>query len=332
MEIGGYSFANPNFFWLLLLLPVLGVWFWWKRKQYYPEQAISSLVPFENSGFSWRQVLNSLLPVFRLLAIGLVIIALARPQTTLEKEKIKTKAIDIGISMDISTSMLARDFEPNRLKAAKKVAKDFIAGRRNDRIGLVVFAGESFTQCPVTTDYRVLKNLLEETKSGMVENGTAIGMGLSTAVNRLKKSDAESKVLILLTDGVNNQGKIDPITAAKIAEEFDIKVYTIGIGSKGRAKVPVKTSHGTRYRQQKVNIDEELLKEIADLTGGQYFRATDSDKLRSIYEEIDRLEKTEIEVSAFKRYKEEFLPFALIGALFFGLEVFTRYGLLKRLP
>ncbi len=332
MEIGGYTFANPHLLWLLLIVPLLGGWFWWKYKKYYPDQTLSHLTPFEDSGMSWRHILNGLLPVFRLLAIGLIIVAVARPQTALEEEKRKTKAIDIVLSIDISTSMLAKDFEPNRLKAAKEVAKDFVAGRRNDRMGLVVFAGESFTQCPVTTDYRVLKNLLEETKSELLKDGTAIGMGLATAVNRLKKSDSKSKVIILLTDGVNNRGQINPVTAGKMAKKFGIKVYTLGIGSKGIAPFPVKTRHGIRYRSQEVNIDEALLKKIAEMTGGKYFRATDSEKLREIYKEIDKLEKTEIEVSAFKRYEEEFLPFALIGALFLGLEVLSRYGLLKRLP
>ena len=332
MEIGGYTFANPHLFWLLLLIPILGAWFWWQRNSYYPDQSISNLTPLENAGISWRNILNGLLPVLRLLAIGLVIIALARPQTALEKERIKTKAIDIVLAMDVSPSMLAKDFDPNRLGAAKEVAQDFIAGRRDDRIGLVVFEAESFTQSPLTSDYRVLKNLLDETESGMMEDGTAIGMGLANAVNRLKQSEAESKVIILLTDGVNNRGQIDPLTAAKMAEEFGIKTYTIGIGSKGKAPFPVKTRHGRRYRTKKVNIDEQLLQQIADKTEGQYFRATDTEKLRDIYEEIDQLEKTEINVSAFKRYKEEFLPFAVLGALLFGLELISRYGLLKRLP
>ena len=332
MEIGGYTFANPNFFWLLLLLPLLGAWFIWRRKQYHPDQKISNIAPFDNTGISWRHILNGSLPVFRILAIGFVIIALARPQTTLEKEKVKTEAIDIVLTMDISPTMLSRDFEPNRLGAAKEVAKDFIEGRRNDRIGLVVFAAESFTQCPVTTDYRVLKDQLEETETGMIEDGTAIGMGLATAVNRLKESEAKSKVVILLTDGLNNRGSIDPVTAAKMAEKFGIKVYTIGIGSKGKAPYPVQTPHGRTYRMQKVNIDEDLLKNIADRTGGKYYRATDADKLSEIYEAIDKLEKTKIQVSAFKRYNEEFLPFALIAAALFGLELISRYGLLKRLP
>lgn len=332
MPVGGYNFANPEAFWLLLLLPVLGWWYFRPKQQYYPEQTISTLLPFDQGHFSWRHLLSRLLPILRLTAIGFLIVALARPQTVLERQQVKAEAIDIVLALDISSSMLARDFEPNRLGAAKKVAQDFISGRRNDRIGLVVFAAESFTQCPVTTDYRVLQNLLEETNSGLIEDGTAIGMGLANGVNRLKKSDAKSKVLILLTDGVNNRGSIDPMTAMRMAGKFNITVYTIGIGSKGKAPFPVDTRHGKRFQNKQVNIDEELLGTIADKTGGQYFRATSSEKLRRIYEEIDKMEKTEINVSAFKRYDEEFLPFGLIAAALLGFELLSRYVILKRLP
>lgn len=289
-------------------------------------------MPFDQGHFSWRHFLNAALPILRLLAIGFLIIALARPQSVLERQEVKAEAIDIAIALDISSSMLARDFEPNRLGAAKQVAQDFIAGRRNDRIGLVVFAAESFTQCPVTTDYQVLQNLLAETESGLIEDGTAIGMGLANGVNRLKKSDANSKVLILLTDGVNNRGSIDPMTAQRMAQKFEVKVYTIGIGSEGKAPFPVDTRHGKRYRKKQVNIDEELLETIANKTGGQYFRATSSEKLRRIYEQIDKMEKTEINVSAYKRYDEEFLPFALWAAALFCFEIVSRYGFLKRIP
>lgn len=332
MAAANYQFANPGFFWLLLLIPLLGFWYWRQRKYYYPSQTISSLIPFDTGHWSWRHLLNGALPFFRLLAIGFLVIALARPQTVMEREEIKAEGIDIVLALDISSSMLARDFEPDRLGAAKSVAKDFISGRRNDQIGLVVFAAESFTQCPLTTDYNVLQNLIEETQSGLLEDGTAIGMGLATGVNRLKKSQAESKVLILLTDGVNNRGSIDPMTAQRMAKKYNVTVYTIGIGSEGKAPFPVDTRHGKRFKQKKVNIDEELLETIANQTGGQYFRATSSDKLRRIYERIDEMEKTEINVSAFKRYDEQFLPFALLAAGLFALELISRYGLLKRLP
>lgn len=332
MSAGGYQFANPEFFWFLLLIPLLGWWYWRPKNRYFPAQTLSSLIPFDQANWSWRHTLNAALPVFRLLAMSFLIIALARPQSVMERQKVQAQAIDIMIAMDISSSMLARDFEPNRLGAAKKVAKDFISGRRNDRIGLVVFAAESFTQCPLTTDYQVLENLLKKTESGLIEDGTAIGMGLANAVNRLKNSDAKSKVIILLTDGVNNRGSIDPMTAMRMAQEFNITVYTIGIGSEGTAPFPYKTPHGKRFKQKKVNIDEELLTTIADKTGGQYFRATSSKKLRRIYEEIDKMEKTKINVSSFKRYDEEFLPFALIAAGLLGVELISRYGLLKRLP
>lgn len=332
MSAVGYQFANPELFWLLLLIPMLGVWYWRPGNRYYPAQTLSSLIPFDGGHWSWRYLLHTSLPVFRLLAIGFLVIALARPQTVMEREEVKAEAIDIVLALDISSSMLARDFEPNRLGAAKQVAQDFISGRRNDRIGLVVFAAESFTQCPVTTDYKVLQDLLQETQSGLLEDGTAIGMGLATGVSRLKKSEAKSKVLILLTDGVNNRGSIDPMTAQRMAKRFNVTVYTIGIGSEGKAPFPVDTRHGQRFRQKKVNIDEELLETIAEKTGGQYFRATSSEKLRRIYEQIDQMEKTEINVSAFKRYDEEYLPFALLAAGLLGVELISRYGLLKRMP
>jgi Ca-activated chloride channel family protein len=332
MSAGGYQFANPEFFWFLLLIPLLAWWYWRPKNRYFPAQTLSSLLPFDHGHWSWRHTLNAALPVFRLLAMSFLIIALARPQSVMERQEVDAEAIDIMIAMDISSSMLARDFEPNRLGAAKKVAKDFISGRRNDRIGLVVFAAESFTQCPLTTDYQVLENLLKETESGLIEDGTAIGMGLANGVNRLKKSSAESKVLILLTDGVNNRGSIDPMTAQRMAQKFGITVYTIGIGSEGTAPFPYETPHGKRFKQKKVNIDEKLLTTIANKTGGQYFRATSSQKLRRIYEEIDKMEKTKINVSSFRRYDEEFLPFALIAAGLLGVELISRYGLLKRLP
>jgi len=233
---------------------------------------------------------------------------------------------------DVSTSMLAEDLKPNRIDAAKKTAEEFIAARDNDRIGLVVFAGESFTQCPVTIDHDILINLIDDIHSGMIEDGTAIGMGLATSVSRLQNSDAKSKVIILLTDGVNNKGFVAPLTAAEIAEEFGIKVYTIGVGTKGKAPYPVQTRFGTRYQNVDVEIDEAMLRDIAEATNGKYFRATDNKGLKEIYEQIDKLEKTEIDVSSFTRYSEEFKPFLIAALLLFGLELLLRYTVFRTFP
>ena len=258
--------------------------------------------------------------------------AIARPQSTLSWKDEKTEGIDIVLALDISSSMLARDFEPDRLEASKDLAIQFINGRRNDRMGLVVFSGESFTQCPLTTDHNVLINLFRDINSGIIEDGTAIGMGLATSVNRLKDSNSPSKVIILLTDGVNNAGTIAPITAAELAQTFGIKVYTIGVGSMGQAPYPVNTPYGIQLRNMPVEIDEELLEDIAQSTGGKYFRATNNAKLKQIYEEIDRMEKIEIEVKEFSQKKEEFLIFVLIAAALLLAEIALRHTLLRQIP
>jgi Ca-activated chloride channel family protein len=236
------------------------------------------------------------------------------------------------MALDISSSMLARDFNPNRLEASKDIAIDFITDRPKDRIGLVVFAAESFTQCPLTTDHSVLVNLFEDLKSGMIEDGTAIGMGLATAVNRLKDSDAKSKVVILLTDGVNNRGSIAPASAAEIANTFNVRVYTIGVGSQGKAPYPVQTPYGVKYRNMDVEIDEKVLQNIAGKTGGEYFRATDNQKLKSIYEEIDKMEKSKIEVKEYSEKSEEFFWFAVLGGLLLLLELILKLTVLRRIP
>jgi Ca-activated chloride channel family protein len=259
-------------------------------------------------------------------------IALARPQSTSTGEQVNTEGIDIVLAYDISGSMLAEDFRPNRIEAAKKVADDFIDGRPNDRVGLVVFAGESFTQCPMTIDHSVLKNLLKEIKSGMIEDGTAIGMGLATAVSRLKESKAKSKVIILLTDGVNNRGFIDPMTAAGIAQSFGIRAYTIGVGTQGMAPYPFQTPFGIQYQNVPVEIDESLLQKIAEQTGGKYFRATDNRKLKAIYEEIDKLEKTKIEVLQFHKHKEEFYSAAMIAGILGLIEVLLSLTVFRKVP
>lgn len=256
----------------------------------------------------------------------LLTVAMARPQNALKEQKVKTEGVDIVIATDVSGSMLARDFTPDRLEASKATAIEFISARENDRLGLVVFAGESFTQCPITSDHNVLKKLVAEIKSGLIEDGTAIGMGLATAVNRLRDSDAKSKIIVLLTDGVNNQGFIDPLTAAETAKEFDIKVYTIGVGKTGTAPYPQRDIFGRTVLQNvEVQLDEELLKAIAKNTGGRYFRATNNRSLQNIYKEIDKLEKTEIEVTTIKRYKEQFHRFALIAGLLLLLDFLLRH-------
>ncbi len=326
------TFANPEFFVLLVAVPVLLYWYIRMQRKRLVDMQVPTVQVFHAMPRSWRQRLRHLLFAFRLLALVLLTFALARPQSTVGGENVNTEGIDIVLATDISGSMLAEDFKPNRIEAAKRVAADFIDGRPTDRIGLVIFAGESFTQCPITLDHAVVKNLLSQVKSGMIEDGTAIGMGLATAVNRLKESKAKSKVIILLTDGVNNRGVIDPLTAAGIAQTFGIRVYTIGVGTIGTAPYPVQTPFGVQYQNMPVEIDEALLQKIADQTGGRYFRATDNRTLRTIYEEIDRLEKTKIQVTQFKRHREEFYGAAMFAGIFLLLEVFLSQTVFRKVP
>ena len=326
------EFAHPDFFYLLLIVPLLMFWYWKRHNRDYADIQISSLKGFEESGKSLRQYFCHILFAFRVLAIALLIFALARPQSSTSWQNVTTEGIDIILVMDISGSMLAQDFKPDRLEASKKVAMEFITGRPTDRIGLVVFSGESFTQCPLTTDHSVLKNLFGSIKSGMIEDGTAIGMGLATAVNRLKDSKAKSKVIILLTDGVNNAGLITPLTAAEIANTFNIRTYTIGVGTKGLAPYPFKTPFGTQYQDIEVKIDAEVLKEIADMTDGKYFRANNNKKLEDIYDEIDQLEKSKIEVTEYRKKTERFLPFAFAAGVLLLLEVLLRNTVFRSIP
>ena len=326
------TFANPTAFFLFIIPVLFLVWYILKYKNLYPQLKLSTLKGLATMQASIRGALKNLLFVFRLLVVSFLVLALARPQSSLKEENITTEGIDIVLAMDISSSMLARDFEPNRLEAAKNVAIDFVDGRPNDRIGLVVFAGESFTQSPLTTDHMVVKKQLSELKEGLVEDGTAIGMGLATSVTRLKESDAKSRVVILLTDGVNNSGFIDPVTAADAAIQFGVRAYTIGVGSEGEAPYPFQMGNRTVYQNVEVKIDEELLQEIADKTGGQYFRATDNESLRRIYEEIDKLEKTKIEIASIQRLSEEFHPFLFFAGLFLLLEILLRYTILRSIP
>jgi Ca-activated chloride channel family protein len=326
------TFANPEYFYLLLFLPLMIYWYWKKQKQQLVELQVSTIKVFQSVPRSWRQRFRHVLFLLRVLTVIFLIISLARPQSTSKGENVSTEGIDIVLVNDISGSMLAEDFRPNRIEAAKKTAIDFIDGRLTDRIALVIFSGESFTQCPLTLDHAVLKSLLSEIKSGMIEDGTAIGMGLATAVSRLKDSKAKSKVIVLLTDGINNRGFIDPVTAAGIAQQFGIRVYTIGVGTIGMAPYPVQTPFGTQYQNVPVEIDEKLLQQIADQTGGKYYRATDNKKLKAIYDEIDRLEKTKIEVTQFRRHKEEYYTAAMFAGIFLLLELIFGQTIFRKIP
>ncbi len=332
MALSDIEFANPGFLYLLIIIPLLVAWYWFRNRKYHADIRVPSMESLQKSGRSPKEYLYHGLVGLRLLAAGLLIVALARPQTSTRKQDITIEGIDIVLTMDISGSMLAEDFQPNRLEASKKVASEFVGGRPNDRMGLVVFSGETFTQCPLTTDHTVLLNLFKDIKSGMIEDGTAIGDGLATAVNRLKESQAISKVIILLTDGENNMGSLDPLSAGEIAKIFGIRVYTIGVGTIGTAPYPVQTPFGTRYQNMEVRIDEPLLREIAAMTGARYFRATDNQKLTEIYQEIDRLEKSKIDVTEFRKKNEEFLPFALLAGLVLLLEMVLRYTVLRNIP
>ena len=328
----GITFANPGFLFLLLVIPVLIAWYFYRYRKNHADIQVSTTDGFEGKGMSLRVMLYHALYALRLLAIVMVILALARPQTSLRRQDVTVEGIDLIIALDISGSMLAMDFKPDRLEASKEVAIEFIDGRPDDRIGLVVFSGESFTQCPLTIDHSVLKNLFRDIKSGMIEDGTAIGDGLATAVSRLKDSKAVSKVIILLTDGVSNMGSIDPRSAAEIAKLYGIRIYTIGVGSMGMAPYPVQTPFGMSTQNMEVKIDEPLLQEISGMTDGKYFRATSNAKLREIYQEIDQLEKSKIDVTEFRRKKDEYVPLLLIALALFGLEMLLRYTVLRNIP
>lgn len=328
----GYEFANPRYFLLLVLLIPMILWYVFKEKRSHADLQFSSLQAFKGMNHTGRIWLRHVLFALEVLAILFLVIALARPQSSNSWQTYTSEGIDIVLAIDISGSMLARDFKPDRLEAAKDVATKFILERPQDKIGLVIFAGESFTQCPLTTDQAVLVNLLREVKSGIIEDGTAIGLGLANAVNRLKDSPAKSKVVILLTDGVNNRGAIAPATAAELAKAFGIRVYTIGVGTYGEAPYPVQTPFGIQMQKIPVEIDEDVLRQIADLTGGKYFRATDNDKLTQIYAEIDQLEKSKIEVKHFSKKDEQYFLFGLIGMALLILQVLFRYTLLRKIP
>src|ERR1700761_1888406 len=327
--LSGIEFAHPGFFWLFIIIPAMVAYYIWRQQQLQGSLSVSVASGFSLPKKSIIPQLRHLGIILRSLAIAALIIALARPQSSLSWRNSTTEGIDIMIASDISGSMLAEDFQPNRLEAGKNIAIDFIKARPDDRIGLVIFSGESFTQCPLTIDHEVLVNLYQDVKFGMIEDGTAIGMGLATAVNRLKDSPSKSKVIILLTDGSNNMGSIAPATAAEIAKDFGVRVYTVGIGTHGYAPMPVQTEFGVQYQRMPVDIDEGTLKKIADITGGKYFRATDNQTLKNIYEQIDKLEKAKIDVTQYHRKTELFLPFAIAALVLLLLEFGFKNTLLK---
>ncbi|MCQ2139739.1 MAG: VWA domain-containing protein [Bacteroidales bacterium] len=325
-------FEYPKLLWLLAI-PVLLIALYVLRELTgkEPHLRVSSAAQWRAGGSSVLSVIRHLPFVLRIAAISLIIVALARPRSSTQTEKIDTEGIDIVLTMDVSTSMLARDFTPDRISAAKDIAIEFIAQRPSDRIGIAVFAGESYTQCPLTTDRATLINLMKEVQTDLIEDGTAIGNGLATAVARMMDSDAPSRVVILLTDGVNNCGEIAPETAAEIAKTYGVRVYTIGVGANGTAPYPVMTPWGMELQNVKVEIDEELLKNIAETTGGKYFRATDNTKLAEIYTEINKMEKARTTVDSFPVYKELFLKYAIMALVCLLLEILIRL-LLRRLP
>ena len=324
-------FANPEFFWLLLLLPLMLLWYWYWNKKSQANVTFSTTIAFKKTK-SWSDALYHLLFVLRMIAIALIVVALARPQTHSENAKTKiTDGIDIVMAIDVSASMLSQDLKPNRFEALKKVASQFVKDRPNDRIGLVIYAGESYTKTPVTTDKSIILNALSEITYGQIEDGTAIGMGLATAVNRLKESKAKSRVIILLTDGVNNTGFIDPQTAAELAAEYGIKVYTVGIGTNGMALSPyaLNADGSIIYRMQQVDIDEPLMKKIAQVTKGRYFRATNNQKLQQIYDEINQMETTKIEEFKYTEVDEKFRWWVLIAGFLLLLEFVLKHTLLR---
>lgn len=325
------EFAQPYQFMLLGLIPILVIWYIGGFQKKQSSVMISGTAPLKGLS-SWKTTMRHLPFILRMLALVCLIVALARPQKRNDEEMVSGEGVDIILCVDVSGSMLAQDLTPNRLEAAKNVAANFVDSRPTDRIGLVIFSGESFTLTPITTDKAVLKTQIFSVRSGLLEDGTAIGSGLATSVDRLRSSKSKSKVVILLTDGENNGGMIDPNTAKEIAKSIGVRVYTIGVGTDGYAPIPVQTLGGIVMQREKVNIDEKLLKQIADETGGKYFRAKDNEGLANIYAEIDKLEKSRIEVTALKRYTEKFFPFALAAALLLFLELILRTTVFRKFP
>ncbi|MBQ8759951.1 MAG: VWA domain-containing protein [Bacteroidales bacterium] len=323
------EFASQHFLFGLIIIPLLIIWYIFNCNKQQAYLRFSDTGFFNKLPKSWKAYLRHIVFALEIIALSLFIVALARPQSSSKNQKINIEGIDIVLAMDISSSMLAADLKPDRLEASKAVASDFVNGRPGDRMGLVVFSGETFTQVPLTTDHGMMLNMLKDMKCGMLEDGTAIGDGLASAINRLKDSEAISKVVILLTDGDNNAGSIDPATAAEMAKLYGIRVYTIGAGTRGTAPYPVQTFSGIKYQQVPVNINEELLQQIADETGGKYFRAETKEKLQQIYDEIDKMERSKIEVNEFKRLHEEFYPLVFWGLLALVLSLILRHTIFK---
>ena len=326
-------FEYPRLLWLLVIPALLVLhYIYLELAQRHPHMRVSTAVPWTLKGGSFMSVLRHVPFVLRIFALSMVILAIARPRSSQEMERVDTEGIDIILAMDVSTSMLARDLTPDRINASKDIAIEFIAQRPTDRMGIVVFAGESFTQCPLTTDRATLINLMKEVQTDIIEDGTAIGNGLATAVARMKDSDAKSRVVILLTDGVNNRGEISPQMAAEIAKTYGVRVYTIGVGKEGMAPYPVMTPWGVEIQNVQVEIDEALLSEIAESTGGRYFRATDNTKLAEIYSEINKMEKARTTVDSFPVYKELFGAYALLALLALMLGLLLNWFVIRRLP
>ena len=325
-------FANPAYLWLLSLIIPLIVWYILKQHKSDATIEVSTTIPFDKLPKSYKYYLRHVCFGLRVLALAALIVAIARPQLNNSWSNKSTEGIDIVMALDISTSMLARDFSPNRVEAAKDVASQFISGRPYDNIGLVIFAGESFTMCPMTVDHAVLLNLLKTVECGMLEDRTAIGDGLATAINRIKDGPAKSKTIILLTDGTNNAGDIAPVTAAEIAATFGVRVYTIGVGTQGEALYPVQTPYGVTYQPYPVEIDETTLRNIAQKTGGEYFRATDKGALKDIFEEIDKLEKTKLSITQFNKKEEVFMPWILLAFVLLCIDIILRNTILKNIP
>lgn len=323
------SFAQPAAFGLLLLIPLMLWWSWRQRKRAHPALRLSTGSGLSHVAPSWRARLRPVQTVLRVIAVAALSIALARPQSSSVSENVSSEGIDIVLAMDVSGSMLAEDFKPNRIEAAKKVATEFVDDRPGDRIGLVIFGGESFTQCPVTIDHSVLQQQIAGLKSGVLADGTAIGNGLATAVDRIRTANGKSRVIILLTDGVNNTGNVSPELALEIAKTYKVRVYTIGVGAMGEAPMPASTPYGVQHIMQKVEIDDSLLQKIAKETGGDYYRATGNNSLQNIYKKIDTLEKTKVEVSSFKHYAELFFPFALLACICMALEGVLRWTVFR---
>lgn len=325
-------FEYPEVMWFFAVPVLLVLLYLYKElKSRNPHMRVSTIAPWKSGGMSVLAVLRHLPFIFRIGALCFIIVALARPRSSTETEKVDTEGIDIVFAIDVSTSMLARDFTPDRISAAKDIAIEFISQRPSDRMGIVVFAGESYTQCPLTTDRATLINLMKEVQTGLIDDGTAIGNGLATAVARMKDSDAKSRVIILITDGVNNMGEVAPLTAAEVAKTYGVRVYTIGVGANGTAPYPMMTPFGVQMQNVQVEIDEDLLKQVADMTGGRYYRATDNTKLAEIYSEINKMEKARTTVDNFPVYKELFPKYAFAALVLLLLELVTRL-LIRRLP